>query len=57
MFRIVKYLNHVHSGIFEKMDVLSAAKELVQEIGGTFRSDDPADMLNFFRLLERDKHR
>jgi hypothetical protein len=57
MFKIVKYLNHVHSGIFEKMAVLSAAKELVQEIGGTLRSEDPAYMLNFFRLLERERNR
>ena len=29
MFRIVKYLNHVHSGIFDKKSVLIAASELL----------------------------
>ena len=54
MFRIVKFLNHVHSGIFDKKDVLAAASELLQERGIKIRSEDPVSLLNYYRTLERD---
>ena len=54
MFRIVKYLNHVHSGIYDKKSVLIAASELLHELGITLKSDDPAGLLHYYRSLERD---
>jgi hypothetical protein len=54
MFRIVKYLNHVHSGIYDKKSVLIAASELFKERGLHLKSDDPVAVLNYYRSLERD---
>jgi hypothetical protein len=54
MFRTVKYLNHVHSGVFDKKPVLYSASELLQEKGVCLQSDDPAVILNYYRFLERD---
>jgi hypothetical protein len=54
MFRIVKYLNHVHSGIFDKIPVLVAASELLNERGIPFQSGDPAGLLHCYRSLERE---
>jgi hypothetical protein len=53
MFRIVKYLNHVHSGIFEKVPVQIASSELLFERGIRLESDDPVSLLEYFRSLER----
>ena len=54
MFRIVKYLNHVHSGTFDKKPVLNAASELLLERGINLKSGNPADLLYYFRSLERE---
>jgi hypothetical protein len=54
MFRIVKYLNHVHSGIYDKKSVLIAASELFKERGLHLKPDDPVALLNYYRSLERD---
>jgi hypothetical protein len=54
MFRIVKYLNHVHSGIYDKKSVLIAASELFKERGLHLKTDDPVALLNYYRSLERD---
>ena len=52
MFKIVKYLNSVHSNLFEKKSVGECASELLKAIGIDFKSDDPAKLLEFYRLLE-----
>jgi len=54
MFRIVKYLNHVHSEIYEKKPVTVVACELLQEKGIKLKSDDPVSLLLYYRSLERD---
>ncbi len=53
MFRIVKYLNHVHSGIYDKKSVLIAASELLAGRGILLNDDDPAALLHYYRSLER----
>jgi hypothetical protein len=55
MFRIVKYLNHVHPLIFEKMPVQTASCELLRERGISIESDDPVYLLEYYRFLERGK--
>lgn len=52
MFKIVKYLNSVHSNLFEKKSVDECSSELLKAIGIDFKSDDPAKLLEFYRLLE-----
>jgi hypothetical protein len=54
MFRIVKYLNHVHSGIYDKKSVLIAASELLKDRGIHLKSGDPVAVLNYYRTLEWD---
>jgi hypothetical protein len=53
MFRIVKYLNHVHSGIYNKVSVTEAASSLLLEIGVKSDSNDAKDLLIRYRELER----
>jgi hypothetical protein len=53
MFRIVKYLNHVHSGYFEKMAVDVAASELLESNRVGFDSKVPVDLLIFYRAMEK----
>jgi hypothetical protein len=53
MFRIVKYLNHVHQEIYEKRAVVLSATELLHERGIFLKSDDPSDLLQYYRFLER----
>jgi hypothetical protein len=53
MFRIVKYLNFVHSGLFEKKPVNVAASELLDTRGISFESKDPLDLLLCYRSLEK----
>ncbi len=55
MFKIVKYLNSVHSTLFQKRPVDKCALELLKALGIDFKSDDPVELLEFYRLLER-KH-
>jgi hypothetical protein len=52
MFKIVKYLNSVHNSFLEKRPVTECASELLKAIGEDFKSDDPAELLGCFRLLE-----
>jgi hypothetical protein len=56
MFRIIKYLNHVHSGIYNKVSVTTAASALLKEKGINPVSDKPEDLLIEFRLLERNRN-
>ncbi len=53
MFRIVKYLNFIHKNFFEKRPVNVAAAELLDVLGMTFESNEPLDLLLFYRSLER----
>ncbi|MCU0471935.1 MAG: glycosyltransferase family 2 protein [Bacteroidales bacterium] len=53
MFRIVKYLNHVHEEIFEMIPVAEAASELLKISGYKLNSVNPKDQLNFFRKIEK----
>ncbi len=53
MFMIVKYLNHIHTGIYEKSPVIAAASELLQEKSVFLQSDDPETLLHYYRFMER----
>jgi len=53
MFRIVKYLNFVHSEMFEKQPVMVSASVLLNTIGVDLKSEDSVELLRYFRKLER----
>jgi hypothetical protein len=53
MFRIVRYMNHVHNNIFEKQDVTEAASKLLSLMGHHVASVEPGDLLEFYRFLDR----
>jgi hypothetical protein len=53
MFRIVKYLNYVHLGCFEKMSVEAAASELLDKIGIHTGASEAVSLLQKYRLLEK----
>jgi hypothetical protein len=53
MFRIVKYLNAVHTEIFPKRPVQECASELLAAKGIDFRSGEPEKLLEYFRGLEK----
>ncbi|MBK7709587.1 MAG: hypothetical protein IPJ37_00380 [Bacteroidales bacterium] len=53
MFRIVKYLNHAHSVIFEKVPVQIASCDLLSELGIRLSPDESGSLLEYFRSLER----
>ena len=53
MFRIIKYMNHVHNEIFEKQPVADAAYELLSITGNKTETKDPLDLLIFYRILEK----
>jgi len=53
MFRIVKYLNYVHSGIFEKQQVADSACALLLAEGYKTDSRDPLDLLVRFRSADK----
>lgn len=55
MFRIVKYLNFVHKDFFEKQPVEMAAAELLETRGKVMESNEPIDMLLYYRSLEKNK--
>lgn len=54
MFRIVKYLNTVHNGVFEKKPVDISACELLENLGIIIDSNDPVDLLLCYRKMEKD---
>ena len=54
MFRIVKYLNYVHSGMYDKKSVLVSATDLLEVRGIRLLSDDPVALLHYYRSLELD---
>jgi len=53
MFRIVKYLNFVHSEMFDKQPVVVSATVLLNSIGVDLKSEDTVELLRYFRKLER----
>jgi len=53
MFRIVKYLNCVHNGIFEKKPVPESANELLRSSGHDVTFSTPADLLSYFRIMDK----
>jgi len=53
MFRIVKYLNHVHDGLYEKQPVTLAALSLLRAAGQNAASSAAQDLLNHFRMLDK----
>jgi hypothetical protein len=53
MFRIVKYLNYVHQGIFNKRPVNISASELLERMDVNINSEDPYELLLHYRKLEK----
>jgi len=53
MFRIVKYLNHVHNEFFEKTPVEVSASYLLIKTGLSKNLNDVRDLLLFYRELDR----
>lgn len=53
MFKVVKYLNFVHTELFDKKEVTDMASALLVKKGIVFKSDNPAELLMFFRSLEK----
>lgn len=53
MFRVVKYLNFVHTGYFEKKPVEVCAVELLEAVDIDFKSKEPIDLLLYYRKLEK----
>lgn len=54
MFRVVKFLNHVHAGIYEKKPVSDAASEFLIQNKIIEVPEDPVRLLTCYRLLEMD---
>jgi hypothetical protein len=55
MFKIVKYLNFIHTDYFEKIPVEIAASELLAARGIDFDIKEPLDLLLYYRSLEKIK--
>lgn len=53
MFRIVKYLNYVHTEHFVKKPVDVSAAELLESKGIICESKEPLDLLLYYRRMER----
>jgi hypothetical protein len=53
MFRIVKYLNFVHTEMFEKQPVAESAVALLTITGQKINSEDPRELLIYFRKMEK----
>jgi hypothetical protein len=53
MFRIVKYLNFVHTDMFEKQPVAESATTLLSITGQKINSEDPRELLIYFRNMEK----
>jgi len=55
MFRIVKYLNYVHTVFFEKKPVDISASELLKTRNIIFDSNEPLPLLLYYRSMERNE--
>jgi hypothetical protein len=53
MFKIVKYLNYIHSDFFGKEPVDIAASELLKELGLIIESKKTKDLLLYYRQMEK----
>jgi hypothetical protein len=53
MFKIVKYLNNVHSDFFRKKPVDISALELLKTRGICFDSNETIDLLLYYRSMEK----
>jgi glycosyltransferase involved in cell wall biosynthesis len=53
MFRIVKFLNSVHQGYYEKKAVTGCAAGLLEYTGRETKCTTPTDLLLFYRSLDR----
>ena len=53
MFRIIKYLNHVSSGAFDKQAVTDQAPRLLEIIGKKTDYRTPMELLECYRTMER----
>jgi hypothetical protein len=53
MFKVVKYLNFVHSELFEKQPVEIAASSLLLKLNIEFTSVDPVELLWQYRRMEK----
>ena len=53
MFKVVKYLNNVHSGFFSKKPVDISALELLETRGISFDSNETIDLLLYYRSMEK----
>ncbi len=47
-FRVLKYLNYVHEGVFQKTDVIQELRALCAELGMPYR-EEPVALLEFLR--------
>jgi hypothetical protein len=54
MFKIVKYLNFIHSDLFEKKPVEVSAADLLNKIGKYPGITDPLSLLMYYRKMERE---
>jgi len=52
-FKIVKYLNHVHTRRFNKTAVTDSATDLLNIMGFDFSGSDPERLLLFYRSLDK----
>jgi hypothetical protein len=53
MFKIVQYLNTAHLKIFNKIPVIQAAADFLQNIQITYTGNSPENLLAFYRGLEK----
>lgn len=53
MFKVVKYMNFVHEGLFKKTPVKQASRQLLLEKNIFCDSDDPVNLLKCYRELEK----
>jgi hypothetical protein len=54
MFKVVKYLNHVHQNRIRRIQVEAAASELLRELE-VISGNDAAELLRAYRTLERNQ--
>ena len=55
MFKVFKFLNFVHKKHFSRVPVRIAAAEFLESTGrGSFRNKDTAELLKYFRKLQRE---
>jgi glycosyltransferase involved in cell wall biosynthesis len=53
LFRIIKYLNFVHTGFYDKNPVEVSASELLETMGIAIGPENPVRLLHYFREMEK----